>query len=107
WNIRAVGEDTAAGDVVALGGQRLGAAGIGTLAMLGIDAVEVTRPLRVGLVVTGDELQPGEDAPRIPNSNLPMLVAALESHGLTAQPATSSDDPAEFLAVLDGLLPGV
>ncbi len=83
WNIRDVGEDTAAGDVVVLGGQRLGAAGIGTLAMLGIEAVDVARPARVGLVVTGDELQPGEGAPRIPNSNLPMLASALGSHGFT------------------------
>ncbi|EKU49594.1 MULTISPECIES: molybdopterin molybdotransferase MoeA [Brevibacterium] len=107
WNIRDVGEDTAAGDVVVLGGQRLGAAGIGTLAMLGIEAVDVARPLRVGLVVTGDELQPGEGAPRIPNSNLPMLASALGSHGFTVLPATSSDDPVEFLAVLDDLLPEV
>ncbi|GAA1617966.1 MULTISPECIES: molybdopterin molybdotransferase MoeA [Brevibacterium] len=112
WNIRDVGEDTAVGDIVVLGGQRLGAAAIGSLAMLGETTVEVRRRLRVGLIVTGDELAaaPGAataTAPIIPNSNLPMLSAAIVTAGAIPHLGTSSDDPAEFLAVLDGLLPDV
>lgn len=112
WNIRDVGEDTAVGDIVVLGGQRLGGAAIGTLAMLGETTVEVRQRLRVGLIVTGDELAaaPGEataTAPIIPNSNLPMLAAAIVTAGAIPHLGTSSDDPAEFLAVLDGLLPDV
>lgn len=110
WNIRSVGEDTGLGDVVAIGGDPLNAAGVGTLAMLGIDEVEVARPVRVGLIVTGDELRDAGEgerpgAPRIPNSNLPMLVAAVAAAGAIALPRTSTDDPAHFTAVLDGLLP--
>ena len=108
WNIRDVGEDTALGDVVAIGGQRLNAAGVGTLAMLGITDVEVLRRPRIGLIVTGDELRgPHAAGPTIPNSNLPMLAAAITAHGGTAVPATSGDDPAEFLTALDRLAPDV
>lgn len=108
WNIRDIGEDTVVGDIVVHAGDQLSPAAIGTLAMLGITVVEVIAPLKVGLVVTGDELHTAaEDAPFINNSNLPMVAAAIEDAGGVVHARVSSDDPAAFLAILDDLSPHV
>ncbi|WP_209372829.1 molybdopterin molybdotransferase MoeA [Brevibacterium renqingii] len=121
WNIRSVGEDICAGEVVLSAGERLTSAGVGTLVMLGIDEIEVLAPARIGLVVTGDELRtheaqtpsdepdaPGDDAvvataatdPTILNSNLPMLAAALRATGADVREAICDDDPSQLLSVL-------
>ncbi|SDS74110.1 molybdopterin molybdochelatase [Brevibacterium siliguriense] len=109
WNIRPIGEDMNRGDIVLPAGERITAAGVGALAMLGIGEVETLRTPRIGLIVTGDEIhganQTGETGTEattasIFNSNLPMLAAA--ARGLGAEPieATSSDDADELLSVL-------
>lgn len=119
-HIKAVGEDTQVGDTVMSSGQRLTAAGVGTLIMLGRDAVSVRAPLRVGIIVTGDELRTRPDgswsvdrtgrdsaqAPIIHNSNLPMLGAAITSAGAVPVERTSSDDPEALVAILDALTSG-
>ena len=112
WNIRAIGEDMERGDTVLAAGERITAAGLGVLAMLGIAEVETIRTPRIGLIVTGDEIQaidPTDDTPTeataasIFNSNLPMLAAA--ARGLGAEPieATSRDDADELLSLLTSM----
>ncbi len=56
-NVRAAGEDLAAGQTVFTAGRRLTAADIGVLASLGLGEVSVTRRLRVAFFSTGDELR--------------------------------------------------
>ncbi|RBP64196.1 molybdopterin molybdotransferase [Brevibacterium sanguinis] len=113
WNIRRVGEDVGAGTVVLAPGDLITDAGTGLLAMLGIAAVDVTRPLHVGLIVTGDELGAPDavvadasaqsPAALILNSNLPMLEAAIASAGASAHTRVCGDDPEAFLQVLEEL----
>ncbi|MGV3346580.1 molybdopterin molybdotransferase MoeA [Enterobacteriaceae bacterium LUAb1] len=57
-NIRLPGEDIARGATVLTAGIRLGAAQLPLLASLGMQYVQVKRPLRVALFSTGDELVP-------------------------------------------------
>jgi molybdopterin molybdotransferase len=57
-NVRFAGEDVPAGSVVAAAGTRLSPALLGVVASLGIDWVSVRRRPRVGLLSTGDEVQP-------------------------------------------------
>ncbi|WP_432791604.1 molybdopterin molybdotransferase MoeA [Brevibacterium sp. K11IcPPYGO002] len=101
WNIRAVGEDMNRGDMVLRAGERITAAGVGTLAMLGITEIAVTRVPRIGLIVTGDEIQGADQSDAalteaatasIFNSNLPMLASAVRGFGAEPIEATSSDD---------------
>ncbi|MCI1677042.1 MAG: molybdopterin molybdotransferase MoeA [Ewingella americana] len=57
-NIRLIGDDIKQGDSVLAKGVRLGAAELPLLASLGIEQVEVFKPLKVAIFSTGDELQP-------------------------------------------------
>jgi molybdopterin molybdotransferase len=87
-NIRRAGEDVARGDVVLVRGQRLGPAGLGLAASIGMASLEVARRPRVALFSTGDELvMPGTVAPQdmppgaIYNSNRYFLRAMLRRMG--------------------------
>jgi len=83
-NIRRVGEDISAGQVVLQAGQRLGPADIGLAASLGIATLTVRRALTVAVFFTGDELtEPGQalTAGKIYNSNRYWLVPALNALG--------------------------
>lgn len=57
-NVRAAGEDIAAGESALRAGARLRAAELGMLSALGVDQVSVRRKPRVAVIVTGDELVP-------------------------------------------------
>ena len=88
--IRRRGEDVASGDVVLRRGQRLTPASLGLAASIGFDQLQVTRPVRVALFSTGDELvMPGDVAPQdmlpgaIYNSNRFFLRALLQRLGCT------------------------
>ena len=91
-NVRAAGEDVAAGDEILSKGRCLEAADIGVLASLGVDRVAVVRRPRVAFFTTGDELQalaPGNDGATAPygklfDSNRFTLAALLESAGVEA-----------------------
>lgn len=81
-NVRATGEDVAAGSRVFPAGIRLGPQHLGVAAELGLARLPVFRRVRVALFSSGDELvEPGEEpAPgRIFDANRPML-RALVSH---------------------------
>ncbi len=83
-NVRAAGEDIAAGHTVLKAGRRLTPADLGLLASLGIGTVPVRRRLRVAFLSTGDELKPiGEElAPgEIHDSNRYTLHAMLTRMG--------------------------
>lgn len=60
-NIRPMGQDIQAGQSVLQAGQRLRPQDLGLCASLGITQVTVYRPLKIAILVSGDELvQPGE-----------------------------------------------
>lgn len=85
-NIRRAGSEMAAGSVVLQAGQRLGPREIAACAAAGAGSVRVRRPLRVAVLVTGDEVRKAGEArgsAEIWDVNTPMLVAALSRPGLT------------------------
>ena len=55
-HIRKQGEEIESGEVVLTAGKRLNPADISLLANLGVDKVDIYKPLIVGLLATGDEL---------------------------------------------------
>ena len=88
--IRRRGEDVTSGAVVLKCGERLSPASLGLAASIGFDKLQVTRPVRVALFSTGDELvMPGEVLPTdmkpgaIYNSNRFFLRALLLRLGCT------------------------
>lgn len=79
-HVRRAGEDMKPGNVILGAGTRLDAAGIAACAAAGHGRVRVRQRLRVGLLVTGDEVQgagSGLGAGHIWDVNTPMLTAAL------------------------------
>ncbi len=83
-NARAAGEDMTAGQIIARQGRRLTPADLGMCAAAGIGDVHVYRPLRVGILSTGDELRdPGSAIAegQIFDANRPMLAALVRQWG--------------------------
>lgn len=85
-NIRNIGQQIRQGDIALPAGTLLSAGGVGFLAGLNINQVNVYRKPKVGLLVTGDELVEAGGEIRhgqIYESNSVMLRAALEREGIT------------------------
>ncbi|MEZ4676615.1 MAG: molybdopterin-binding protein [Caldilineaceae bacterium] len=83
-DIRPIGIDIQAGDLVLAAGSCLDAAEIGLLATVGVTQVPVYPQPRVAILSTGDELVEPEQQPgpgQIRDSNRAMLCAAVESAG--------------------------
>ncbi len=83
-NARGLGEDASSGEVALAAGRRIGPAELARLSSVGIDRVQVHRPLRVGLLSTGDELlQIGAppETPGIFDANRPMLTGLVQAFG--------------------------
>jgi molybdopterin molybdotransferase len=105
-NARAAGEDMKAGEVAVRGGQRLRAPDLALLSALNIAEVTVFRPLRVGVLSTGDEIisaagQPAEPH-QIYDANRPMLLGLVKGWGYTAVDLGHvRDDADEIAARLD------
>ena len=86
-NTRTAGEDVKQGEIALTSGHRLRPPDLALLSALGIAAVTVFRPLRVGVLSTGDEIigDPSQDAAphQIFDANRPMLLALAQSLGCT------------------------
>lgn len=83
-NCRGRGEDAIKGEAILSPGCHLGPGEIARAASVGVERVEVRRPLRIGVMSTGDELlQPGADpdSPGIFDANRPMLHALVSAFG--------------------------
>ncbi len=86
--IRRAGGDVAKGDRLFSAGEVVTARHIGVFAAVGVAEVEVCRPVRVGVVSTGDEVMPPDvvelDPGQIRDSNRPLLIGLLAESGLHA-----------------------
>ncbi len=101
-HIRRKGEDIAEGASVLTAGQRMGPAQLAMLASIGVAAINVFRPLKVGVFFTGDELtEPGQPlAPgAIYNSNryainglLKQLCCEVNDYGIIRDSAQATRD---------------
>lgn len=105
-NTRDAGEDVPEGAPVFPAGHRLRAPDLALLSALGIAQVAVIRPLRVGVISTGDEIIPSPDQPALPHqiwdANRPMLLALLADWGYApVDLGHVRDDPAAIEARLD------
>jgi len=105
-NVRAAGEDFAAGDLALQAGTRLQAAQLGVLAALGLNRAPVRRRPRVSVIATGDELVAAGQAlgfGQIHESNGVMISALLQEAGAEVVSCTCVRDNPEALrsALLD------
>jgi len=86
-NLRRAGEDMKAGATILRAGQMLRPSDIALLAATGIDALDVFRTLRVGVLSTGDEICPAGNSAtedQIYDANRPMLLSLLSRWGVEA-----------------------
>lgn len=87
-NTRKAGEDVPEGETALPAGHRLRAPDLALLSALGVAQVSVFRPLRVGVLSTGDEIIPSPDHPALPHqiwdANRPMLLSLAKGWGYEA-----------------------
>ena len=86
-NTRKAGEDVQKGDRIVSAGRRLVPADLALLAATGTASIVVRKPLRVGVISTGDEIvQPDHAAAdgQIYDANRPMLMGLIAQFGYTA-----------------------
>ena len=86
-NTRSAGEDVVAGHDVFAAGHKLRAQDVALLTAVGVVRVSVRKPLRVGVLSTGDEIvQAGVEATdaQIFDANRPMLLRILNDWGVEA-----------------------
>lgn len=100
-NTRRAGEDVDAGAVIIAQGTRLRSPELALLAATGTDAAAVFRPLKVGVLSTGDELaSPASDlaAPSVTyDANRPMLLSLLAGWGYEAVDLGHAPDDRDVL----------
>lgn len=103
-NIRKAGEDIQQGEIILTQGTSLTAAQLGLLASVGISDVLVFKPLRIGLLSTGNEIiQPGDTLTpgKIYNSNHYFLTGLLQQlHCEIIDSGNVSDEPDELRKTL-------
>lgn len=104
-NVRFAGEEIQPGDGLLHAGRKLLPVDIGLLASVGMQQVRVRKPVRVGILSTGDELrEPGEPLPAgcIYNSNLYLLSASIRRTGATVtEYETGADNPDVLRTLLE------
>jgi len=106
-NVRPGGQDMRAGDLVLESGATIDPGVVGVLAALGRADVLVHRRVSVAILTTGDELRPADryddvrSGAGIPDSNGPMLAAAVRAAGAT--PVVLDSVPDDRGAVVDAL----
>lgn len=105
-NTRRAGEDVEQGAQALPTGRVLSAPDLALLSALGVGMVRVYRPLRVGVLSTGDEIVADPVLPAAPHqiydANRPMLLEIARRWGY--QPVDlghARDDPAQIAAALD------
>jgi molybdopterin molybdotransferase len=97
-DVRHLGEEFGAGELLLSRGTRITAAAAALLAAVGIEKLSVCKPCGVALLVTGSELvSVGEElgADQIRDSNMIMLRAAIEDSGGEVVRAVRVSDDAE------------
>lgn len=95
------GEDFAAGETLLPAGHRLRPVDLGALASVGVIRLTVRRRPRVGIISTGDELVPAEEAPRpgqVRDVNSHVLAAMVTEAGGLPVPGGIVPDEREALA---------
>ena len=100
-NTRKAGEDVAEGEIALTEGRVLGPQDLALLSAVGVGTVQVRRPLRVGVLSTGDELlEPGTEAGpgKIYDANRPMLLGLIERFGHVAVDLGRAADDRDTLA---------
>ena len=105
-NTRKAGEDVVEGAVALKAGHHLRPPDLALLSALGIGEVTVHRPLRVGVLSTGDEIIASPDRPALPHqiydANRPMLLALARQWGhLAIDLGHAPDRPATIAGKLD------
>jgi molybdopterin molybdotransferase len=111
-NVCRRGENLMPGDLVVEAGRTLSPLDLGNLIAAGITEVEVSRPLRIAVLSTGNEIadDPAALGPgRIMDSNGPMLAALATTHGMDVvlsrripdEPGATREAIAEALAAAD------
>lgn len=105
-NTRKAGEDVAEGALALAAGQKLRAPDIALLSALGVAEVDTFRPLRVGVLSTGDEIVASSDLPALPHQiwdvNRPMLLTLARNWGYDpVDLGHVRDDPDRIAARLD------
>jgi molybdopterin molybdotransferase len=108
-NIRRQGENAATGAIVSSGGVVMTPPMMAALATFGTNQVKVHRRVRVGLLITGDEISPHDEPQkpwRIRDSNGPSLGALLEpiTYLSVGECLAVPDDPTRIRSVLDKLI---
>ncbi|WP_299129181.1 gephyrin-like molybdotransferase Glp [uncultured Winogradskyella sp.] len=107
-NIRKKGEQIKTGDIALKKGTLLNAAAIGFLACLGISKVRVFKKPKVGILVTGSELQQAGSVlkqGKIYESNSIMLKSALKAIGIKdAQSYSVKDDYISTKKIIESAL---
>jgi molybdopterin molybdotransferase len=106
-NLRRASRDLAAGDLALQAGRRLGPKEIAACAAAGAGRVHVRPPLRVALLVTGDEIRPAggrRSHAQIWDVNTPMLSALMRRPAIDLISAgRAADDRTGLTAQLAGL----
>lgn len=104
-NTRRAGEDICAGDAIIKAGTKLTPTQISVLASVGVSAVDLFKPLRVGVLSTGDEVKPvGAEVTdwQIYDANRPMLMALISQLGYeVVDLGHALDRPDEVVMALD------
>ena len=100
-NSRPAGENLAKDEVILKKGEVIGPAQIGQLAAAGLAEVAVVRPLRVGILSTGDELvqtATHKKSGQIYDSNRPMIASLIKEQGHEVIDGGIIEDNREALA---------
>jgi molybdopterin molybdotransferase len=107
-NVCRCGEDLRPGQRVLAAGRVLSAIDVANLIASGVEEVEVSRPLRIDIISTGDEVvaTPAELAPgKILDANGPLLAALAHEAGfaVTGEAHVPDDRDATVAAIRNGL----
>jgi molybdopterin molybdotransferase len=99
-HVRRAGLDFRAGETILAAGTRIGAAQIGLAALAGHATLPVRRAIRVAIAATGDELAAVGSDTGLPESNSPMVAAALRDLPVAIAMAGILPDDTDAIAAM-------